>query len=246
MYPTAMQAPTIITDNPHFVALSKPSGMLTLPDRFDAALPSLKQWLESRYPRIFVVHRIDRDTSGLIVFAKDAETHQYLSKLFESREVQKTYLGLVHGKLSEAEGTIDAPIGEHPVIKGRMAVVRKGKPSITHYRVLEELGPFSLVSFRIETGRTHQIRVHMANAGHPLVADPLYGNGQPLLLSAIKHRFKLSKDAEAERPLLARLALHAYTLHFTAMDGNEITLEAPPPKDLEATLKQLRKWTGHR
>jgi 23S rRNA pseudouridine955/2504/2580 synthase/23S rRNA pseudouridine1911/1915/1917 synthase len=244
MHQTTMQAPSIIVDNAHFIALSKPSGMLTLPDRFDAALPSLKQWLESRYSRIFVVHRIDRDTSGLIVFAKDAETHQYLSQLFESREVEKTYLGLVHGKCSAQEGTLDAPIGEHPVIKGKMAVVRKGKPSITHYRVLEELGAFSWVSFRIETGRTHQIRVHMANAGHPLVADPLYGNGQPLLLSAIKHRFKLSKDAEAERPLLARLALHAHTLGFKAMDGEKISLEAPPTKDLEATLKQLRKWTS--
>jgi 23S rRNA pseudouridine955/2504/2580 synthase/23S rRNA pseudouridine1911/1915/1917 synthase len=242
MHPRSIQAPSIIVDNVHLVALSKPSGMLTLPDRFDAALPSLKQWLESRYPRIFVVHRIDRDTSGLIVFAKDAETHQYLSQLFESREVEKTYLGLVHGTPSEQEGTYDAPIGEHPVVKGKMAVVRKGKPSITHYTVLESLGKFSWVRFRIETGRTHQIRVHMANAGHPLVADPLYGNGQPLLLSSIKHRYKLSKTEEEERPLLARLALHASTLSFSAPDGTLIKLEAPLPKDLDATLKQLRKW----
>lgn len=237
-----MLAPTVIFEHDAFLALNKPSGMLTLPDRYDTELPSLKQWLAARYPQIFVVHRIDKDTSGLIIFAKTAEAHQYLSKLFESREVEKTYLGLVHGRPSQDEGTYDAPIGEHPTIKGKMAVVRKGKPSITHFTLLESLGKYSWLRFRIETGRTHQIRVHLANAGHPLVADPLYGNGQPLLLSSIKHRFKLSKSEEEERPLLQRLALHASTLSFTAPDGTPIHLEAPLPKDLEATLKQLRKW----
>jgi 23S rRNA pseudouridine955/2504/2580 synthase/23S rRNA pseudouridine1911/1915/1917 synthase len=237
-----MHAPSVIFEHDAFLALNKPSGMLTLPDRYDSDLPSLKQWLAARYPQIFIVHRIDKDTSGLILFARTAEAHQFLSKLFESKEVQKTYLGLVHGRPSEDEGTYDAPIGEHPTIRGKMAVVRKGKPSITHFTVLESLGKYSWLRFRIETGRTHQIRVHLANAGHPLVADPLYGNGQPLLLSSIKHRFKLSKSEEEERPLLQRLALHASTLSFTAPDGTPMHLEAPLPKDLEATLKQLRKW----
>jgi 23S rRNA pseudouridine955/2504/2580 synthase/23S rRNA pseudouridine1911/1915/1917 synthase len=237
-----MQLPTIIFEDDNFLALNKPSGMLTLPDRHDSKLPSLKQWLEARYDKIFIVHRIDKDTSGLIIFAKNAIAHQFLSKQFESRSVEKTYLGLVHGTPSAKEGTYDAPIGEHPVIKGKMAVVRKGKPSITHYSVLESIGKFSWLQFRIETGRTHQIRVHLANAGHPLVADALYGNAQPIFLSAIKHRFKLSESEEEERPLLARLALHASTLSFTAPDGKAMSLEAPLPKDLEATLKQLRKW----
>jgi 23S rRNA pseudouridine955/2504/2580 synthase/23S rRNA pseudouridine1911/1915/1917 synthase len=238
-----MQSPSIIFENDDFLALNKPSGMLTLPDRHDSALPSLKQWLEGRHEKIFIVHRIDKDTSGLIIFAKNALSHQYLSKLFESRSVEKTYLGLVHGTPAEKEGRYDAPIGEHPVIKGKMAVVRKGKPSITHYTVLESIGKFSWLQFRIETGRTHQIRVHLANAGHPLVADPLYGNAQPIFLSDIKQRFKLSKSEDEERPLLARLALHASTLSFTSPGGQSLTLEAPLPKDLEATLKQLRKWT---
>jgi 23S rRNA pseudouridine955/2504/2580 synthase/23S rRNA pseudouridine1911/1915/1917 synthase len=238
-----MQSPEIIFSDDNFLALNKPSGMLTLPDRFDTDLPSLKQWLAARYPQVYIVHRLDRDTSGLIIFARNAQAHQYLSKLFESREVTKTYLGLVIGTPVEQEGTIDAPIGEHPVIKGKMAVVRKGKHSVTHYTVLESLGKYCWTQFRIETGRTHQIRVHMANAGHPLVADPIYGNGQPLLLSSIKHRFKLSKSSEEERPLLNRLALHASTLSFAAPDGSIMKLEAPLPKDLDATLKQLRKWT---
>lgn len=241
-----MTIPEIIAENEDFVAVSKPSGMLTIPDRFDPHLPSLQQWLSARYPRVFVVHRIDRDTSGMVLFAKTAPAHQYLSGLFENREVDKEYLGLVHGAPAEDNGTLDGPIGEHPGIKGKMAVMRKGKPAITHYTVLERFGKYSWLSFRIETGRTHQIRVHMANAGHPLVADPLYGDGQPLFLSAIKHRFKLSKDAETERPLLARLALHAHILRFTGMKGEQVTLEAPLPKDLQATLRQLGKWVKSR
>lgn len=240
-----MSAPTILFENDDFIAVLKPSGMLTLPDRFDAGIISIRQWLEQRYPQVFVVHRIDRDTSGLVLFAKHAEAHKYLSGLFENRMVDKTYLGLVHGSPTESEGTIDAPIGEHHSIKGKMAVVRKGKASVTHYRVLEQLGKYSWVSFRIETGRTHQIRVHMANIGHPLVCDPLYGSGEPVRLSAIKHRFKLSKAEEEERPLLSRLALHAASLQFTGPDGQEMRLEAPLPKDLDATLKQLRKWLRH-
>jgi 23S rRNA pseudouridine955/2504/2580 synthase/23S rRNA pseudouridine1911/1915/1917 synthase len=240
-----MTTPEIIAEDEDFIAVSKPSGMLTIPDRFDPSLPSLQQWLSARYQKVFIVHRIDRDTSGLVIFAKTAAAHQYLSARFENRDVDKEYLGLVHGSPVEDDGTQEGPIGEHPAIKGKMAVTRKGKPAITHYRVLDRFGKYSWLSFRIETGRTHQIRVHMANAGHPLVADPLYGDGQPLLLSAIKHRFKLSKDAEAERPLLARLALHAFALRFTGMNGEQVNLEAPLPKDLQATLKQLEKWVKH-
>lgn len=240
-----MSAPELLFENDLLLAVNKPSGMLTLPDRFDAGIISLRQWLEKKYAQVFVVHRIDKDTSGLVVFAKTPEAHKYLSGLFESRQVEKTYLGLVHGTPAQPTGTIDALIGEHHSIKGKMAVVRKGKASVTHYEVLESLGKYSWLSFRIETGRTHQIRVHMAHIGHPLVADPLYGNGQPLLLSSLKHRFKLSKDEEAERPLLARLALHAASLEFRLPDGQQIRLEAPLTKDLEASLKQMRKWLRH-
>src|SRR5438046_5263472 len=110
------------------------------------------------------------------------------------------------------KGTIDSPIMEHPVKKGLMVINRKGKESLTDYEVLEDFGIYSWVQFQIYTGRTHQIRVHMKDIGHPIVCDEVYGDGKPVFLSSIKHKFKLSKNEEKERPLLNRIALHAYQL----------------------------------
>ena len=116
-------------------------------------------------------------------------------------------MALVYGTLSSISGTIDTPIMEHPVFKGQMVVNRKGKPSVTDYEVVEALGKYSLVKFRIHTGRTHQIRVHAKDIGHPIACDPLYGDGKPILLSSIKKKYKLSKAEEEERPILNRVAL---------------------------------------
>jgi 23S rRNA pseudouridine1911/1915/1917 synthase len=235
--------PEIIYEDDRLIAVHKPSGVLTLPDRFDNSLDSLKGLLGRRYPDVYTVHRIDRDTSGLVLFAKTLESQQYHVRLFEERSVGKTYLGLVTGRFIQEEGTVDQPISENPRHPGRMWVDRKGKTAITHYKVLETLGRHSWLSFRIETGRTHQIRVHMRHLGHPIACDPLYGSPDPMLLSSIKRNFKPSSTDGAERPLLARLALHAWRLSFTGMDGEIRELEAPLPKDLEACLRQLRKWT---
>ena len=136
---------------------------------------------------------------------------------------------------------IDAPISEHPLHKGLMTVHRNGKPSQTGYEVLEANKNFSLVSFQLHTGRTHQIRVHTKNIGHPLACDPLYGDGKPVLLSAIKKKFKLSKHDEEERPMIDRLALHSYKLSFEDMDGSRMKLEAAMPKEFRALMQQLKK-----
>jgi 23S rRNA pseudouridine1911/1915/1917 synthase len=122
-----------------------------------------------------------------------------------------------------------------------MVVHRNGKPSITDYEVLEDLKQFSLVQFQLHTGRTHQIRVHCRNMGHPLACDELYGDGKPILLSSIKKKFKLSRHDEEERPMLNRLALHSYRLKFTDTDGKLIDLEAELPKDIRALIQQLKK-----
>jgi 23S rRNA pseudouridine1911/1915/1917 synthase len=233
----------ILYETDDMVALNKPSGVLSVPDRFDPTLPSLKVLLKAKYGDIFVVHRLDRDTSGLILFARNAATHQYLSGLFESRQVEKEYLGLVLGTPAPPEGTIDEPLAPDPRHPGKMWVHAKGKHAITHYQVRESFGPWSLISFIIETGRTHQIRVHLQRLGHTLVADPLYGDGKGVYLSQLKKKkFKLSKDAEEERPMLSRLALHAHQLTFMDPQGKPVHIEAPLPKDMEVTLKQLRKW----
>lgn len=230
----------IIYENHSFIAINKPSGLLSIPDRFGKD-PSLKTLLQEQLGKIYTVHRLDKDTSGLIIFAKDEITHKDLSQKFEGREVEKLYVGLVNGTMMKKEGTIDVPIMEHPGKTTLMITHKKGKPSLTDYKVLEEFGLYSCVQFQIHTGRTHQIRVHAKYLGNSIVCDELYGDVQPVLLSSIKRKFKLSKNELEERPILNRLALHSSQLKFIDTEGNNIDLEAPLAKDLKALLQQLRK-----
>ncbi|WP_018611101.1 RluA family pseudouridine synthase [Segetibacter koreensis] len=230
----------IIFENEYFIAINKPAGLLSIPDRFGKD-PSLKSLLQEQLGKIYTVHRLDKDTSGLIIFAKDEITHKDLSQKFEGRDVEKYYLGIVNGTMMNREGTIDVPIMEAPGKSTLMITNKKGKPSVTDYKVLEEFGLYSWVEFQIHTGRTHQIRVHAKYLGNSIVCDELYGDGQPILLSSIKRKFKLSKNELEERPILSRLALHSYQLKFTDAGGNKHELEAPLSKDLRALLTQLRK-----
>jgi 23S rRNA pseudouridine955/2504/2580 synthase/23S rRNA pseudouridine1911/1915/1917 synthase len=238
--PVVKTAPEIIFENDHFIVINKPPGLLSIPDR-EGKEVSLKLLLQQKYGEIFTVHRLDRETSGIIVFAKDAETHKFLSQAFEERSVAKYYLGIVTGTLSEKQKTIEAPIAENTVKRGVMIIHQRGKLAITDYDVQEEFGKFSLVQFRIHTGRTHQIRVHMQYVGHPLVCDELYGDGIPVKISSFKRNYKLSKNEEEEKPILARIGLHAQRLSFTDMDGNDYDFQAEMPKDMRALLQQLRK-----
>jgi len=238
-----MIKPDILFENDTFIALNKPAGVLSIPDR-EGKDPSLKSLLKEKYGNIFTVHRLDRDTSGVIVFAKDEATHKYFSRIFEERTVEKIYQGIVQGTPPEQKGSIDLPISENPAKPGVMAVHRHGKASLTDYEVIETAGPYSLLQFILHTGRTHQIRVHMQALGHPIACDELYGDGKPILLSSIKRNYKLSKTEEHERPILSRLALHAQLLHFQDADANFHTIEAPLPKDMRALLQQLRKLKG--
>lgn len=236
--------PEIVFQNNDLIAVNKPSGWLSIPDRHDPLLVSVKSWLESKGDKVFIIHRIDKDTSGLIVFAKNAEAHKYYNTLFQNRSLEKTYYGIVAGAFNHEQGTCDQPIEEHPTVAGKMRIGRKGKAALTHYNVEEQFKGYALMRFIIETGRTHQIRVHMQNIGHPLACDPLYGAGESIKLSAFKKKFNLSKKDEEERPLLNRLALHAYSLSFDDQQGNAITLVAPLQKDMDACLKQMRKWAS--
>lgn len=236
------QQPTVLYQDENILAINKPSGWLSIPDRHDPEIVSVRSWLEGRGERVFMVHRIDRDTSGLLLIARNETAHKYYNGLFQNRTLNKNYYGLVTGSFEEENGVYDQPIEEHPTIPGKMRVGRKGKSAITHYQVEERFRGYSWVRFQIETGRTHQIRVHLQNAGHSLVGDPLYGTADPILLSTFKKKFKLSKADEEERPLLSRLALHAYSVELTDMSGREQLLVAPLAKDLDTTLKQLRKW----
>ena len=233
----------IIFENDQFIVINKPAGLLSIPDR-EGKDPSLKQLLLQQYGEIFTVHRLDRETSGIIVFAKDAETHKFLSQAFEDRSVAKYYLGIVNGVPSEKQKTIDASIRESSTKRGQMLIHAKGKPAITDYEVQEEFGKYALLQYRIHTGRTHQIRVHMQYITHPLVCDVLYGDGLPVKLSDFKRNYKLSKNEEEERPILARVGLHAFRLSFADAAGKAHSFEAEMPKDMRALLQQLRKVKG--
>ena len=230
----------IIYEDENLVAVNKPSGLLTIPDR--EGVNGLRNLLQHKYGTIFTVHRLDKDTSGLVIFAKNEEAHRHLSMQFENRETKKIYNGLVLGNPAQKSGVINEPIAEHPVKKGMMCVYKKGKESITEYEVVETFRLYSWMQFRILTGRTHQIRVHMKHLGHPIVSDAMYGDGKPVFISSLKKKFNLAKEAEEERPLLNRMALHAAQLSFNGLNNETVSLEAPLPKDLKAVLNQLNKW----
>lgn len=234
----------IIYQDNDLVIVSKPSGVLTIPDRFDATKPNLLHGLKAMFGEIFVVHRIDRETSGIVCFARTAEAHKHLSKQFEERTAEKFYLALLEGKMHQSEGIIDKPIAESMVEPGKMVIAKRGKSSITHWRVLEEFAHYSLVEAEIKTGRMHQIRIHFQSDGYPLAIDSMYGKKDHFLLSDVKLRkFKQGKFSEEERPLMSRTTLHAYRLvldHPTTLERMNFVCE--PPKDFTAVLNQLRKW----
>ncbi|WP_025027679.1 RluA family pseudouridine synthase [Caldalkalibacillus mannanilyticus] len=169
-----------------------------------------------------IVHRIDMDTSGLLMVAKNDRAHASLAEQLKAHTVSRMYVGIVHGDIQHEKGTIEAPIGRDPVLRKQMAVVATGKPAVTHFRVLERFGEFTLVELKLETGRTHQIRVHMKYIGHPLAGDPKYGPSKTLEIKG--------------------QALHAKVLGFDhPRTGERIHFEAPLPRDMETEIERLRR-----
>ena len=235
--------PEIVFEDEEIIIVNKPPFFLTIPDRFARERPNVQAFLSASRGEVFVVHRLDKETSGILCFAKNAEAHKNLSKQFQERTVEKIYLTLVDGQMHQTEGTIDKPIGPHPAGDGRMMIAKSGKPSITHFKVKEQFQNFALVEAEIKTGRTHQIRVHMKAIGYPLAIDAIYGSRESFLLSEIKgRRYNLGKLQE-ERPLMTRSALHAFRLVLDhPVTGTRLSWEADLPKDFGAVVKQLQKW----
>lgn len=230
----------------HLVVLNKPSGYLSIPDRFVPEKPNLVHQLEQTFEKAWIVHRLDKETSGAICFALNAETHRSLSMQFEKREVEKIYHVLVDGQVTQDSGEIDRPIAPHPTIPGKMIASAKGKAARTLYQVHKKYRDFTLLKANIKTGRTHQIRVHFSSIGFPLSVDPMYGRRDALALSEIKKRnFRLGKGQE-ERPLLRRLSLHSASLQFLhPVTGELLKIEAPYHKDFRAVLQQMNKWNAY-
>src|SRR5215218_544840 len=219
----------VVYEDADVIVVNKPAGMVvhpapghprgTLANALVAHVPGLAVGGSQR-PGI--VHRLDKDTSGLIVAAKTDRGRTALVAQWESRSVEKTYLALVLGSVGDEEATIDAPIGRDPKNRQRMTVLRSGRPAVTRFHVVERFPNATLLKLSIETGRTHQIRVHLAFIGHPIVGDQLYGS------------------ARATLPQLDRQFLHASGLAFQLPDGTALRLEAPLPDDLHAVLEELR------
>ncbi|HET6489286.1 MAG TPA: RluA family pseudouridine synthase [Syntrophales bacterium] len=180
-----------------------------------------------------IVHRLDKGTSGLMVVAKSDEAHRHLSEQFKNRQVSKQYTALVHGNLRQDEGVVDAPVGRHPVERKKMSTKsRRGKEAITRWRVLERFGDFTLVEAKIDTGRTHQIRVHLSSLGHPVVGDSVYGGSK---------RTVETPEMRAVVKKLTRQALHAGRLSFAhPVTGQEMTFESPLPEDMDEVIRYLR------
>lgn len=236
--------------------INKPPGIAVEPERWDrdgahlagAVLDHLERegGAAGRLPfRPRVVHRIDKGTSGVLCFAKNLEAERSLRQQFQNGEVKKRYLALVDGEVPPEGGTVDLPIGPDAKKDGRMRVDRSssGKRAHTRYELVHAYRGYSLVAAMPITGRTHQIRVHLAARGFPLLVDPLYGRREEFLLSEFKPGYVRSRRHK-ERPLIARLTLHAQSLALCSPARGEVVIECAPPKDFTATMTQLQRWRG--
>jgi RluA family pseudouridine synthase len=242
--PAPMPLPPIIFEDDALVAFDKPSGLPVAPDRWNKARAHLVGLVRSKLgPHVANVHRIDADTSGVVLFAKTKPALDALSGQFQSKRVEKTYHALVVGSPAAEAFTVDFVLKEDEARPGRMCVVKKhGKASTTAFRVLERFGRFTWLECRPYTGRTHQLRVHLAASGWPILNDPFYGNETQLLLSDLKRGYK---HRDEEKPLLRRLALHASALAFDhPATATRLALTAPLPHEFEVALKYLRRFAG--
>ncbi|WP_428937729.1 RluA family pseudouridine synthase [Fontivita pretiosa] len=240
----------ILYEDADLVAIDKPSGLATIPGRgeTDSVLQRLSRQLGLPYvgtddPRLRLVHRLDKETSGVLLLARNLRAQRHLSHQFQNNTATKEYLALVVGHPSGDEGQIDAPIGPHPSSPQRMAVRRHGgRPARTLWRVEQRFKHFTLLRVFPKTGKTHQIRVHLGHIGLPLAVDPLYNpQAPPLLLSSIKRDYRI-KPGEPERPLIDRLTLHAEKLSVIHSNGTPLALLAPLPRDFRAVLNMLAKY----
>ncbi|GHV82704.1 RNA pseudouridine synthase [Spirochaetia bacterium] len=231
----------IVHEDKYIVAVNKSSGVPVTPDRYDRAKKNLFELVSAVVrKRLWVIHRIDSATSGLVVFAKDPRTHSKLSVLFENRRVEKTYLAAVHGRPMWQEQICDLALVPDGNKKHQTIVDRyNGKKSKTNFKLLCTAGNYALLEAKPETGRTHQIRVHAAALGHPIICDNFYGSGAPVYLSQFKKKWR--GDKIDERPLIDRLALHAETLFLPDYGCGEQTLSASLPRDFTALKNQMEK-----
>lgn len=243
----------IVYEDADVVAINKPAGLASIPGRSEdrSALDELAKQLRLPCsgdvdPRLRVVHRLDKDTTGVLLFAKTIEAQRHLSHQFQNNTVRKEYIALVIGRPATDQGEVAAPIAPDRQRVGAMKIDKRGKPALTLWKVEEAFRGLSIVRAFPRTGKTHQIRVHLKHLGHPLAVDALYGpppddKGQGLFLSRYKRDYRLGKFAD-EKPLISRLTLHAEKLTVELPSGRPLEMSAELPKDLRATFNMLRKY----
>jgi RluA family pseudouridine synthase len=227
----------IIFENEDFLVVNKPPFLATLEDRTPNTTNLLKL-AKQHNPNLQACHRLDKDTSGCLVFAKNPEAYRHLSMQFEHREVYKVYHAVAWGVHKFEDQLVNRSILAGA--KGVAKLTPQGKPAETYFTTLENYSRHTLLECMPVTGRLHQIRVHLAFLGAPIVSDELYG-GEPLYLSSLKRKFNLKQQTE-EQPLIKRFALHSYAIGFKLMNGEPIKVEAPYPKDMAVLIKQLRQY----
>jgi RluA family pseudouridine synthase len=245
----------VLYEDEHLFVLAKPACLLTSPDRYDPKRPNLMRlvlegverqtpWAAARHlTYLSNAHRLDFETTGILVLAKDRSTLISLANQFSTAKPVKTYVALASGTPDEAEFSVDVKLAPDERQLGVMRWAKTGKPSLTHFKVLEKFAGSTLLECKPVTGRTHQIRVHLKSVGHPIYADSVYG-GRQLFLSRIKPDYRL-KPGREERPLTPTLALHAWRIDLLhPVTGAKVEVEAPWPKDLNVALKYLRQYAA--
>lgn len=228
----------VIQETTNYLIVNKPPFFPTLDDRHEAL--SILDLAKNTNKDLQICHRLDKETSGALVIAKNADAYRHMAIQFENREVQKVYHALINGVHDFEPIQVDVPLWASTNGIARVDHHR-GKPSMTKVRVAKAYKQHTLIECKPVTGRLHQIRIHMTYLNSPLVGDEMYG-GEHIYLSQLKKHFNLKKDTE-ELPLIKRVALHAYSISFSELDGTQVEVEAPYPKDFAVLIKQLEKHT---
>ena len=235
----------IIWGDEHILVINKPPGPLSIPDGYDLAAPHVKSVLSKNYGRLWIVHRLDRNTSGVMVLARSAPAHRQLNLQFQERRVKKVYVALIVGDPDWDSKVIDMPLKENVGHQHRTVIdLQNGKPSVTSLKVLDRFGKYCLVEAAPKTGRRHQIKAHLAAEGFPIACDSLYGTGSVVYLYDVEDN--ISAELQSEEPLIDRPCLHARSIEFDHPVSHEpSSFEAPYPQDIKRMLIILRGQARH-